>query len=150
MKDWKNEINEEIKNALKNKNEVRLRVMKMLKTELTNEEVKNNRKELTEEQVLQVIKKSAKNRRESIEEFNKVGKSDRAKEEEAELKILMEFLPEQLSEEEIEKIVDDTIKEVSAESIRDMGKVMSAVMPKVKGKADGKKVNEIVKAKLSQ
>ncbi len=150
MKDWKKEINEQLKLAIKNKDTTRLNVLKLLKTELTNEEVKNEREELTEGQVIQVIQRAVKKRKEAIEEFRKVGQEERANEEEAELKILMEFLPEQLSREEIEKIVDEIIKETGAETMKDMGKVMSAVMPKVKGRADGKIVSEIVRNKLSK
>lgn len=150
MKDWKKEINEQLKLAIKNKDTVRLNVLKLLKTELTNEEVKNERKELTESQVIQVIQRSVKRRKEAIEEFRKVGQDDRVAEEEAELKILTEFLPEQLTSQEVERIVDETIREVGAETLKDMGRVMSAVMPKVRGRADGKIVSEIVRNRLSK
>lgn len=149
MKDWKKELQEQIKNALKSGNKVRLNVLKMLKTDLTNEEIKNNREELTEEQVNAVIQRAVKKRKESIEEFKKAGKEDRVLEEENELKILMEFMPEQLTEEELKKVVDGVIEKVKAQSMKDMGKVMKEVMSMVKGKADGKIVNQIVRGKLS-
>ena len=139
-----------MKEAIKNKDKTRLNVLRMLKTDLLNEEIKNNRQPLTEEQVNQVIMRNVKRRKESIEEFKKAGAEERVKEEEAELKILMEFLPEQLSDEELEEIINKAIEETGAETIKDLGKVMKLVMSKVKGRADGKKVNEMVRAKLSK
>ncbi len=150
MKEWKKIIDKQIKQAIKEKDNIRLNVLKLLKTDLINEEVKNNRQTLEEEQIMRVIQRAVKKRRESIEEFKKVGQDDRAKVEEEELKILMEFLPKQLSEEEIEKIVNEAIKEANAETMKDIGKVMAIVMPKVRGRADGKIVSEIVKNKLSK
>ena len=82
-------------------------------------------------------------------EMNKVDKPERAKEEEAELKILMEFMPEQMSESEITQIVEKAISDTGAESMKDIGKVMGQVMPQVKGKADGKLVNEIARGKFT-
>ncbi|MBN1898678.1 MAG: GatB/YqeY domain-containing protein [Spirochaetes bacterium] len=148
MKNWKKELDEKIHKAMKEKDEDSLRALKMLKTELTNEEVKNEREELEEEQIMEVIQRAVNRRKESIEEFKKVGKEDRVKEEEAELKILMQYMPEQMSKEEVARIVDQVIEETKAESMKDMGKVMGKIMPQVKGKADGKMVNEIVKQKL--
>ncbi len=148
--EWKKEIENMMKEAIKNKDKTRLNVLRMLKTDLLNEEIKNNRQPLTEEQVNQVIMRNVKRRKESIEEFKKAGAEERVKEEEAELKILMEFLPEQLSDEELEEIINKAIEETGAETIKDLGKVMKLVMSKVKGRADGKKVNEMVRAKLSK
>ena len=149
MKDWKKELNDMLIKAMKDGDKVKTGVLKMLKTDLTNEEIKNNREELKEEQVDTVIQRAAKKRREAMEEFRKVDKMDRVKEEEDELKVLQEFLPEQMDEKEVEKVIDETIKAVGAEDMKDLGKVMGAAMGKLKGKADGKLIQELVKQKLS-
>ena len=149
MKKWKEELNKLLKEAMMNKEALRASVLKMLKTDLTNEEIKNERKDLTEEQTLKVIQRAAKQRKDSIEEYRKVEKMEQVEQEEAELNILQEFLPEQLSEDAVKKIVEETVKEANAEGMKDMGKVMGMVMGKVKGKADGKLVQDLVRAKLS-
>lgn len=149
MKDWKTELNNLLKEALKKRDSVKSSVLKMLKADLTNEEIKNNREELTEDQIDTVIRRAVRKRREAIEEFKKVERLERAEEEEKELKLLMEFLPEQLDEKELGNIIDETIKEINAESIKDIGKTMGIVMSKVKGKADGKMVQELVRKKLA-
>ncbi|MDD5066077.1 MAG: GatB/YqeY domain-containing protein [bacterium] len=149
MKDWKKEIDAIIKESLKSKDMVRANVVRMLKADLTNDEIRN-KTDLTEEQVLQVIQRAVKKRKESIDEFKKAGKEDRVQEEENELKYLAAFLPEQVSEEELARVVEETIKELNPSGMKDFGKVMSAVMQKVKGRADGKMVNESVRKKLPQ
>ena len=148
MKDWEKELSDILKEALKKKDTIKVNVIKMLKTDLTNAEIENNRKKLKEEQVEKVIQHAAKQRREAIEAFKKAERPDRVKEEKKELKILMEFLPEQMDKKEVEKIVDKTIKEVKAKEMNDFGKVMGAVMNKVQGKADGRIVQELVRKKL--
>lgn len=148
MKDWKTELTKILTKALKGKDTVKVNVIKLLKTDLINEEIKNNREELTKEQVDAVIQHSAKRCREAIEEFKKVGKLDRVKEEKKELKILMEFMPKQLDKKELIKVIDKTIKENKAKNMEDFGKVMGSVMGKVKGKAEGKLVQELVRKKL--
>ncbi len=147
-KDWKKEINDMIKDSLKGKDMMKANVVRMLKADLMNEEIKNN-KELTEEQVMQVIQRAMKKRKESIEEYKKVNQEDRVREEENEMKILMQFLPEQLSEEDVVKIIEETFNEIQPMGMKDFGKVMSTVMQKTKGRADGKIINELVKKKLN-
>lgn len=138
---------DDLKLAMKNKDEVRKSVVTLLRSGIKQFEV-DNRTELDEEGILDIVAKQLKQRRDSLEEFKKAGREDLINETESEIKILMEYLPAQLSEEEIEKIVIDTINEVEASSPKDMGKVMSAIRPKVKGRADGKIVNELVKKHL--
>lgn len=138
---------DDLKLAMKNKDEVRKSVVTLLRSGIKQFEV-DNRTELDEEGILDIVAKQLKQRRDSLEEFKKAGREDLINETESEIKILMEYLPTQLSEEEIEKIVIDTINEVEASSPKDMGKVMSAIRPKVKGRADGKIVNELVKKHL--
>ncbi len=149
MKNWKKKINDMLLQAMKNKETVKTLVLKMLKTDLINEEIKNNREELKEDRVMTVIQRAVKQRKEAITEYSNAEKMDRAKEEEAELNILIKFLPEQLDELKLEKIAKETIKEVGAESMKDFGKAMGTVMKKVKGQADGKMVQDVVKKLLS-
>jgi len=150
MKDIKSKLNEMLKEALKNKDQAKLNVIKLLKTSITNEEIKTGQKELNEEQIISVINREVKKRKEAIEEFKKVGKLERAEEEEKELNILLEFLPKQLTIEEIDKLIDNAINQTGAQSAKDIGKVMGFLMKEIKGKADGKLVNELVLKKLSK
>lgn len=138
---------DDLKLAMKNKDEVRKSVVTLLRSGIKQYEV-DNRTELDEEGILDIVAKQLKQRRDSLEEFKKAGREDLINETESEIKILIEYLPAQLSEEEIEKVVIETISEVGASSPKDMGKVMSAIRPKVKGRADGKIVNELVKKHL--
>ena len=105
--------------------------------------------EATDEDVLQVIQKEAKQRRDSIEQFRNGGREEMALKEEKELQILQIYLPQQMTEEEIKNLVEEAIAQTGASSPQDMGKVMGALMPKTKGKADGTLVSKIVKEKLS-
>jgi hypothetical protein len=104
---------------------------------------------LSEEEELQVLQRERKRRVEAAEGFRSGGREDRAAAEEQELRVLQEYMPEQLSEEEIEEIIDDVISEVGATSIRDMGRVMAGVMHQTSGRADGSTVNQLVKEKLA-
>jgi hypothetical protein len=104
---------------------------------------------LTEEESLQVLQRERKRRAEAAEAFRSGGREEQAEDEEYELSVLEEFMPEPLSEEELEEIIDDVISEVGATSIRDMGRVMAGVMHQVSGRADGSTVNQLVKEKLA-
>ncbi len=104
---------------------------------------------LSEEEELQVLQRERKRRVEAAEAFRAAGREEQAEDEEYELEVLEDFMPEQLSEEEIEEIIDDVISEVGATSIRDMGRVMAGVMHQVSGRADGSTVNQLVKEKLA-
>jgi uncharacterized protein YqeY len=110
---------------------------------------KELRRPLSDEEELQVLQRERKRRLEAAEAFRKGGREEQAEDEEYELEILEEFMPEPLSEEEIEEIIDDVISEVGATSIRDMGRVMAGVMHQVSGRADGSTVNQLVKEKLA-
>ena len=105
--------------------------------------------EATDEDVLQVIQKEAKQRRDSIEQFRNGGREELALKEEKELQMLQIYLPQQMTEEEIKNLVEEAIAQTGASSPQDMGKVMGALMPKTKGKADGTLVSKIVREKLS-
>jgi hypothetical protein len=104
---------------------------------------------LTEEEELQVLQRERKRRLEAAEAFRAAGREEQAENEDYELAVLEEFMPEPLSEEELEEIVDDVISEVGATSIRDLGRVMAGVMHQVSGRADGSTVSQLVKEKLA-
>jgi uncharacterized protein len=104
---------------------------------------------LSDDEELQVFQRERKRRVEAAEAFRAGGREERAEDEEYELDVLEEFMPEPLSEEEIEEIIDDVISEVGATSIRDMGRVMAGVMHQVSGRADGSTVSQLVKEKLA-
>lgn len=139
---------DKIQNALKEKDTVRLSTLKLLSSELHNKQIEK-RGELTEDEELKVIKSEAKKRQDAIEIYKKANRSDKAKQEEDELKILKEFLPKELPHKELEEIVDDAVKDLGAASLADMGKVMSLAMQKVAGRAGGGAVSEIVRKKLT-
>ena len=141
-------LQNEMKTALKSGDKERLSVIRMLISEIKKAQI-DAKKELTDDEIINILQKYAKQRKESIKQYKEAGREDLAQKEELELKIVSEFLPEALSEEEIEKIVEETIKETGASSMKDMGKVMKAAMEKVKGRADGSVVSKIVKEKLS-
>jgi uncharacterized protein YqeY len=141
-------LQNEMKQALKEKDTLKLSVIRMLISEIKKVQI-DQKKELSDEEIIQVIQKYAKQRKEAIKQYKEAGREDLAQKEEEELKIVSKFLPEQLSEEEITKIVEQVIKDTGASSIKDMGKVMKLVMEKVKGRADGSVVSKIVKEKLS-
>ncbi len=137
----------DLKEAMKAKDKVRLETIRGLRAQLKNAEIDKGRP-LTEEEEIQVLMSAVKKRKESIEQFRAVNRPERAAEEEQELKIIQQYLPEQMSEEEITQLVERVIQEVGASSPRDMGKVMGKIMPQVKGRADGKIVQSIVRKKL--
>lgn len=140
-------LNQDMKEAMKNKDKDRLSVIRMVKSSLQNEEIKL-RREVTEDECLTVLNRELKQRKDSLHEFEKANRDDLASKVKVELDILQEYLPAQLSEEELLSIVSDTISEVGAVSKADLGKVMAALMPKVKGKADGGLVNRLVQQQL--
>ncbi|GAB3961151.1 GatB/YqeY domain-containing protein [Micromonospora vulcania] len=121
----------------------------MLKAALQNEAIHQGVKDLTPDDEVTVISRELKQRRDSLAEFDKAGRSDLSDKVRSEIVIVEDYAPKQLTPEELENIVKATIEEVGASSKADFGKVMSAIMPKVKGKADGGAVNQFVKKYLS-
>ncbi|WP_027108474.1 GatB/YqeY domain-containing protein [Lacticigenium naphthae] len=142
-------INDDLKSAMKARDKQKLSVLRMIKASLQNEQIKKG-SELSEEEELAVVAREKKQRVDSKEEFGNAGRDDLVQQLDIEIKIVEEYLPEQLSEEEIRNLVQASINETGASSMKDMGKVMASVIPKTKGKADGKVVNTIVKEELSQ
>jgi hypothetical protein len=120
----------------------------MVRAAIKQKEV-DERKTLTDEEILEIISKQLKEKRSAIEEFKKGSREDLVKLTESEMEILLEYLPKQLSEAEVEEIVKATIKEINATSMKDIGLVMKSVMPKVKGRTDGNMVNRVVKRILN-
>jgi uncharacterized protein YqeY len=139
----KEQIQEDLKNAMKTKDALRLSVIRLAKAAIMNKEIALGH-ELSDAEILEVLSKEAKQRTDSIPEYEKAGRNDIVDNLRQELTVLQGYLPAQLSEAEITQIVQETIAEVGASSKREMGKVMAALMPKVRGKADGKLVNQIV------
>ncbi|OGB87263.1 hypothetical protein A3H38_03225 [candidate division WOR-1 bacterium RIFCSPLOWO2_02_FULL_46_20] len=139
-----NKINEELKKAMKEKNELRLSTLRMLKSKIL---YVNARGELPEAEITKIIIKYSKELKESIEEFKKVERTAEVARHEQELKIVAEFLPPELSADEVKKIVAQTIKETGAASIKEMGKVMKEISGKHAG-VDGKLVSQLVREAL--
>ncbi len=144
---FKEKVNQEMIRAAKEKAGLRLSTLRMLKSGLHNREI-DLKRELNEAEFLQLLSSMVKQRRDSIEQFEKGGRSDLVEKEKAELKVIEEFLPSQLSEADLDAAITEAIREVGATGIRDMGKVMKVLMPKVTGRADGKVVGDKVKARL--
>jgi uncharacterized protein YqeY len=147
----KDRITEDIKTAMKAKDKVRLETVRSIKKAVLEKEVAvrpSGQETLTEAQEIEVLVQLAKQRRDSITQYEQAGRSDLADQESQELAILEEYLPKQLSDEEVNQAIDEIIAQVGATSAKDMGKVMGPAMQALKGKVDGKKVQEIVKAKL--
>lgn len=146
----KQDLQEQLKQAMKDQNELQKSVLRMLLSAITYYEIQKGGAgyEATDEDVLSVIDKQVKQRKDSIEQFEKAGRQELADKEKEEMILLQKYLPEQMSEEELRNIIEQTIAELGSVTIVDMGKVMGAVMPKVKGKADGNMVGNIVRESL--
>jgi uncharacterized protein YqeY len=139
----KDSIQEALKGALKQQQRVEVATLRLLLSEIKNAEIAQQ-KPADDNKVLDVITKEVKRRRESIEAFKQGNRSDLVAQEEAELSILMSYLPEQMSRAEIVAAAQQVVDAVGAQGPSDKGKVMSQLMPQLKGKADGKEVSEIV------
>ena len=139
---------EEMKQALKSNDKLRLSTIRMIRSALKNKEIEL-RKKLEDEEVVKVIQVMMRKGEESVEQFQIGGRMDLVEKEKKEIEILKSFLPQPFSQEEILKIIDQSIQETQASSLKDIGKVMKSVMPKIGGKADGKLINQLVKERLS-
>ena len=148
----KERIGEDIKQAMKAKDKVRLQTVRGIKKVILEKEVEVRPKgqdSLTEEQEIELLSQQAKQRRDSIEQFKNAGRDDLAAQESQELAIIETYLPEQVSDSELETIIDKIIATSGATSVKDLGKVMGPAMKQLKGKADGKKIQALVRSKLS-
>ncbi|BBB92783.1 MAG TPA: GatB/YqeY domain-containing protein [Methylomusa anaerophila] len=147
----KEKLVEDMKQAMKDKEagKLRLSVIRMVRASIKNVEI-DKKKDLSEEEVLDVLAKEVKMRKDSMDEFRKGNRPDLVETLEQEIKILLQYLPQQLTEDEIRPLVIEAIRETQAADLKEMGKVMAALMPKVKGRADGKLVNTIVREQLNK
>jgi len=142
-------IDSDLKAALKNRQELRLQVVRMLKSDMRYKQIELGH-ELSDDEVVGVLSTAAKKRREAADEYARGGRQDLADGELAELDIIKAYLPEQLSEEDLYSLIDRVIAETGASSVKDIGLVMKSLMPEIRGRADGKLVNSAVRARLEQ
>ncbi len=152
MQNLKEQINNDLKEAMRSREAETVSVLRMLLSAVKDREISMRKGEdviLTDEQILEVLSSEAKKRKDSISAYEQGGRADLAEKEKSEIKILEKYLPEQISDEELESIVKEIVETNGSASVRDFGKIMGAVMPRVKGKADGNKVSEAVKKALS-
>lgn len=144
----KEKLLEDLKNCMKEKNVVRKNVIQMVRAAILQVE-KDKQVTLDDNQIIDIIAKESKKRKDSLADYEKSGREDLINEIKEEIEILAEYLPKQLSIEEVEKVVKEVIAEVGATSIKDMGKVMKAAKEKIGAASDGKTINEVVKKCLS-
>ena len=147
-------INEDLVTSMKSKEEgsgLRTSTLRMMKSAIKNAEIaKRGKGELTEEDITGVLSSMVKQRKESVEQYQKAGRNDLADKENKEIGIIQVYLPEQLSAEEVDEIIKSTIQEAGITGMKDMGRLMKELMPKLKGKADGKLVSRRVKEILEK
>lgn len=143
----KEKLNEDLKKYMKEKNTLALNTVRLVIAEIKNKEVEKN-SEITDEEILQIIRKQIKMREDSIQQFRSANREDLAEKEAQELEILKNYLPEDLTDEELDKIIQETIKELNASSKKDFGRVIKEVIQKVQGRADNKKISELISKKL--
>nr|WP_302104481.1 GatB/YqeY domain-containing protein [Polycladomyces sp. WAk] len=141
-------LNQDMKTAMKNKEKTKLSVIRMLRSEIKNEEIQRQH-ELSDEEVIEVLMRELKKRKDALQQFEDAGRDDLVQQLREEIAVIEPYLPEQLSEEELRELVREVVQETGASSKADMGKVMKAIMPRVKGRADGKLVNRLVQEVLS-
>lgn len=145
----KERLQEDWKQALKSHDKIKAETVSMAKAAVLLVE-KSNGIKLEDEQIIEVLAREVKQRREAMLEFEKGKRQDLVDKTKVEINILLKYLPQQLTEQEIEALVKQKVAEVGANSIKDMGKVMSVINPTIKGKADGKLVSKIVKEYLNK
>ena len=144
----KDRLTDDLKQAMRQGDERRKSTIRLVRAAITNAEIERG-EELSDDEVLAIIAKEAKQRRESVTEFARGGRQDLVDQEEEELQILLSYLPAQMSRDEIEAAARQVIAEVGATSMAQMGEVMRRLMPQLKGKADGSLVNQVVKEILT-
>lgn len=137
-----------MKQAMKDKDKIRLNTVRMIKSALMNEKIKLGH-DLNPDEELTVLNREKKQREESIDEFVKAKRDDLIDSTKKELEVVESYMPKQLSKDELDKIISETVEEVGAKGKSDFGKVMKALMPKIKGRADGKQASELVRNHLN-
>jgi hypothetical protein len=146
--DLKTRINDDVKTAMREKDKARLATLRLITAAIKQKEV-DERTELNDEQVVTILEKMLKQRKDSIEQFEKAGRDELAEQEKSEIAIIQLYMPEQLSDDEIEALIKEAITATGAESMKDMGKVMGTLKPKLAGRADMGAVSGKIKALLS-
>ncbi len=142
-------ITTELKDAVRAKDQVKMDVLRAMKSALTYKEVEKKQAGVSEEEAIAVFNTMIKQRRESIEQYEKFGRPEAAAKEKYELSVIQSFLPQQLSAEQLKALIAEAISASGAKTPQDLGKVMKELKPKVSGRADGKEVTELVKSALS-
>ncbi len=148
MSELKKRITDDMKSAMKAKDRQALKAVRMILEAIKKKEI-DERIELDDAQVMTVIQKMVKQRKDSISQFSDAGRTDLVEIEEAELEIINNYMPEQLSDEEVESVVDRAINDSGANSMKDMGKLMGMLKPRLQGKADMSIVSQLIKSRLS-
>lgn len=144
----KEELLKALKEAMIAKDELKKNTITMLRAAILQTE-KDEKRELAEQDIIQIVAREVKRRKESIEDFKKGGREDLVEQVEKEIEILSKYLPEQLSRDEVVKLVEKAVEKIGATSPKDMGKVMQELKPETDGKCDGKLLSEIVRERLS-
>lgn len=147
MSDLKTQINDDVKVAMRNKDKARLSALRLITAAIKQIEV-DERIEMDDSKVLNILDKMAKQRRDSIAQYEKADRQDLIDQEQFELDLIQSYLPQPLTDNEIAELIDGAIAETGAESVKDMGKVMGKLKPALQGRADMGKVSGLVKAKL--
>ncbi|NBC18218.1 MAG: GatB/YqeY domain-containing protein [Bacteroidetes bacterium] len=145
------QLQADLKDAMRAKDRVRLRTIRSLRTALTEKEIelRSSSEAMSDEDALRVVQKQAKQRRDAIEQYAEAGREDLVRKEEEELEIIETYLPEQLGDDAIRKVLHEIIAATGAASPRDMGKVMGAAMKRLRGRADGRRINELAQELLT-
>jgi uncharacterized protein YqeY len=148
----KEKISEDLKAAMKSGDKLRLETLRTLRAALMEKEIalRGDGKPLSPDDEIATLSSAAKKRKESIDQFKAGGRDDLVDQETNELKIIQEYLPQQIGEADIKAVIEEVVKNVGAASSSDFGKVMPQVMKQLKGKADGKLIQELVKLRLGQ
>jgi uncharacterized protein YqeY len=146
---FEDRITSEMKVAMKAKESVKLNCLRAIKSALKYKEVEKKQEAVTDEEAIQVLTTMVKQRKESIEQFEKFDRQEQADKEKQEIEVIQAFLPEQLSEDEVKKLVADAVASTGAQGPKEMGKVMKELKPKVAGKADNKLVADLVRQSLA-
>ncbi|PIR69792.1 MAG: glutamyl-tRNA amidotransferase [Candidatus Niyogibacteria bacterium CG10_big_fil_rev_8_21_14_0_10_46_36] len=146
----KQTIYDDVKKAMRDKDEARLSTLRMLSSAITNKEIELRKKDvgLSDEEVVEVIRSEAKKRKDSIESFREGGREELAEKESKELNVLSSYLPPEMSDEELRSRIEEGMREANAKSMADFSNVMKAIMPVLKGKASGDRISQMVREHL--
>ena len=140
-------LDEDLRTAMKARDDLRVQVLRMLKSDLRYREIELGRK-MTDDDSIAVLSTAVKKRRDAVDEYTRAGRDELAANEAAEIVIIQGYLPQQLSEDELISLVDKAVTQADARTVKDIGAVMKILMPEVRGRADGKMVNAAVRARL--